>query len=156
MSQFNEQSWNHRYSKMGDEAENVFEQVATSMMWGWTRYGLNRPEMRLENVPRMICYTPDYLTEFGFVEVQGVGQDQTIKIKIDKLEALRKWDSISDTYQVSLFLWDRTNQMWTMNPIRDYDRNNCDTAGFFHEGKAWLGWNVTSFPNWTPLESTVG
>jgi hypothetical protein len=57
----------------------------------------------LNNVPREICYTPDYLTENYLVEVQGFGRSQEIHMKVDKLKALTWWH---EQMEVLLFLYD--------------------------------------------------
>ena len=61
------------------------------------------PPFRLNNVPREICYTPDYLTENYLVEVQGFGRSQEIHMKVDKLKALTWWH---EQMEVLLFLYD--------------------------------------------------
>ena len=97
---FQDLDFSERLNQMGDLAEGKFEEVAP---WPYARYGLNRPPFRLNNVPREICYTPDYLTENYLVEVQGFGRSQEIHMKVDKLKALTWWH---EQMEVLLFLYD--------------------------------------------------
>lgn len=81
---FHGKDFNQRFAAMGDEAEGVFEQVYPN---NWTRTGLDRPPIRLSDVPAKIRNTPDYLTAKGWVECQGFGNDGILKVKLAKLEA---------------------------------------------------------------------
>ena len=110
---FSSQSFSKRFSKMGDEAEGIFEAVYPQ---GWARYGLNRPPIQLKNVPPKIRYTPDYITGKGLVEVQGFGRDQTFKLKIDKWQALIDWHN---DFRVDLFVWDTTNKRYGYVRLHD-------------------------------------
>jgi len=97
---FKDLDFSERLKEMGDLAEGKFEEVAP---WPYARYGLNRPPFRLNNVPRQICYTPDYLTENYLIEVQGFGRSQEIHMKVDKLDALGWWHK---QMEVLLFVYD--------------------------------------------------
>lgn len=104
---FKDQSWADRRKHMGDQAEAAFEELYDRQ---WVRYGLNRPDrhgFRVGKLDRMIQYTPDYLCDDHFVEVQGFGQDQTLKIKLEKWAALERWHAIMP---VRIFAWDSYNQ----------------------------------------------
>ena len=52
---------------MGDQAEKRFEEKSP---WPFYRYGLNRPDFKLNQVSQMVRHTPDYLTEQYLIEVQ--------------------------------------------------------------------------------------
>jgi len=91
---------------MGDEAEQMFEQVYPR---GFVRYGLNRPPISVGKLSLKIRYTPDYLTSSSLVEVQGFGRDQLVKVKLEKEQALHLWNADMPT---QFFLWDRTNKRY--------------------------------------------
>lgn len=108
---FKDQGWQARYQGMGDLAEGEFERVMEEeRRLGFTRYGLDRPPIQVHKLPKRIRYTPDYLTTHTFVEVQGFGQDQIVKLKLDKYDALRWWNVL---HPVELFLFDSANVRWT-------------------------------------------
>ena len=102
MSQFNQQDFGQRFGAMGDEAEGVFESTHTGK---YVRYGLNRPPVSMSMIPPFIRYTPDYLTSHGLVEVQGVGKDRKLKLKLDKAESLNEWHK---QFKLTFFVWDTT------------------------------------------------
>jgi hypothetical protein len=97
---FKDASWDRRFAEMGDQAEGVFEAVCKR---GFVRCGLNRPPLRMSDLPTRVRYWPDYLCSNKFVEVQGCGRDQKFKLKLSKWGALRWWN---DLHPVELFLWD--------------------------------------------------
>lgn len=99
---FRDRSFATRFKQMGDLAEGVFEKVYEE---GWVRYGICRPPINLSQVTAFVRFTPDYLTAKGLVEVQGFGNDRTVKFKLDKLDALCEW---SEHQRVDLFLYDST------------------------------------------------
>lgn len=100
MSQFHKQSFAHRFQAMGDEAEGKFEEVHVG---GWVRYGLNRPPVSMSMLTPKIRYTPDYLCSGYLLEVQGVGGDRKLKLKVDKAMALQQW---SQDIALKFFVWD--------------------------------------------------
>lgn len=102
---FSNEPWEQREQMLGDPAEQEFERWSNHYDLGYTRYGLLRPNLDMRELPAEIRYTPDYVTEYGFVEVQGCGKDGMLKFKHDKLEALKWWDKI---YPVTFWLWSQT------------------------------------------------
>jgi hypothetical protein len=102
MAQFHQQSFSARFGAMGDEAEGVFEGLNEGK---FVRYGLNRPPVNMAMLTPFIRYTPDYLVSRGLVEVQGVGKDRKLKLKIDKALALQQW---STHFDLLFFIWDTT------------------------------------------------
>lgn len=99
---YSDGTWEQREQTLGDPAEKAFEHWSQHYDLGYARYGLLRPNLNMRELPAEIRYTPDYVTEYGFVEVQGCGQDGLLKFKHDKLEALKWWDKI---YPVTFWLW---------------------------------------------------
>jgi hypothetical protein len=103
---FKDKSFAARYEGMGDIAEAAFEEYAELEGISYVRYGLDRPPLRVAALPARLRYTPDYLTTDSFVEVQGFGTDQTMKLKLDKWGALHWW---SDLHPVQMFFYDSKN-----------------------------------------------
>lgn len=136
---FKDQDFTKRFEAMGDEAEGIFEKVFGK---GFVRTGLNRPPIQMHKLPARIRYTPDYLTSQGYVEVQGFGRDQRIKLKIDKWMSLHYWNSL---FPVRLFLWDTTNKRYCYVTLEQLDA--CFASGeasieSFPEGKPYLSFDA--------------
>lgn len=91
---YKDSNWADRETTLGDPAERAFETWSDHNGLAYTRYGLLRPKVDMRTIPAEIRYTPDYVTDYGLVEVQGCGQDGLLKFKHDKLDALRWWDEI--------------------------------------------------------------
>jgi len=102
MTSFKDRSFSQRFGAMGDEAEGKFEERHEGK---FVRYGLNRPPISMAMLPPMLRYTPDYLTSHGLIEVQGVGKDRKLKLKIDKALSLQQWHQ---TFKLTFFVWDST------------------------------------------------
>lgn len=115
---FRDLPWEERENVLGDTAESQFEKWATSIPLGFVRFGLQRPPLQMHMLPTRIRYTPDYLMSKKFVEVQGFGIDQTIKLKVDKANALHWWN---DVHPVEIFLWDSHHQRSTLVPLSVLD-----------------------------------
>lgn len=146
---FKDAGWAARFEALGDEAEGVFEYVAEhELELGFTRYGLNRPPIRLGSVPARIRYSPDYLMSSKFVEVQGLGRDQELKLKLDKWGALHWW---ADVHPVDLFVWDSHGGRWCFLTLAQLDDLlGCAELKSFPEGKPYF-----SFPADAVFEGTL-
>jgi hypothetical protein len=138
---------------MGDEAEGVFEAICSNEGRSWARYGLRRPRLAVQMLPAKVRYTPDYLCNKELVEVQGFGKDQTIKTKVEKLDALAWW---SNAMPVHIFLWDSTNRRylerqlaWLRTMIRRHG-----TEEVFPEGKVYYAFPASKVTPrlWTYIE----
>ena len=103
MHQFKAKAFEHRFKMMGDLAEQAFE---TTFKKGFIRYGLNRPPLKMSSLPLTIRHTPDYLTSSHLVEVQGIGKDQKLKLKLDKYDALDWWHKV---HPLLFFVYDSFN-----------------------------------------------
>jgi len=143
---FRDKQFTSRFTAMGDEAEDIFERVATR---GFARYGINRPPIQLRLVPEMVRYTPDYLQGDCLVEVQGVGRDRICKLKVDKHAALLQWNTI---FQTDLFVWDNVDRVYAQFPIKDFPVELC-ALGAFPEGKPYFAVNVEALPaSWSEVD----
>lgn len=104
------QQWNQRVHTLGDIAEGIFEQV--SPLGAAVSYGLRRPPFKVANLTPEQRNTPDYLTGTGdFVEVQGCGRDNVLKLKVEKLEALKGWAKLGP---VKWFFWNSNTSEWAL------------------------------------------
>jgi hypothetical protein len=113
---YKDKTWTEREGFLGDEAEKQFEHWSMHYDLGYERYGLLRPNLDMRELPAELRYTPDYLTEYGFVEVQGCGHDGLLKFKHDKLDALKWWDKI---YPVTFWLWNSATSTDAQCGLRD-------------------------------------
>lgn len=135
---FKDQTWHARVGVLGDEAETVFEQWCEENKTNFIRYGLNRPPLSVGMLPKRVRYTPDYLTSHCFYEVQGCGADQTIKLKIEKLNSLKWWN---DLMEVKLFFWNNKTQthcIVTLDQIDELLNSLSVVLDSFAEGKAYF------------------
>lgn len=140
---FAAQNFTRRYLKMGDEAEAKFLEVAGNL-YGIdksgspraTKVGLSRPTMDVRKLPTRIRHLPDFVTERSLVECQGIGRDQILKLKREKMDCLSFWNVI---FPVELFVWDSYRKRYSITPLEDLNKmidKGLATVGYFHEGKA--------------------
>jgi hypothetical protein len=108
---FSERPWHGRYADMGDTAERAFE--ARSKV-GYVRMGISRPPLRVPDLHPYVRQIPDYLTTRGWIEVMGIGADQTLKLKVEKLAALKFWSLLMPVY---LWVWDAHNKRHSEVPL---------------------------------------
>lgn len=133
-SAFKDQNWSKRYTRLGDEAEGVFDRVMGYHGIPVVRYGLNRPDVPLADVTEFVRYTPDFLTPTCLVEVQGVGRDGLLKVKVDKWSALQQWNMFMRT---ELFIWDKQNQCHIQLHVHDIPMMQAELQRF-PEGKPYF------------------
>lgn len=149
MSAFKDQSFNQRFAQMGDEAEGHFETYAKEVLdRSFVRYGLARPPIQMHALPARIRYTPDYLMSKCFVEVQGLGRDQQMKVKHDKLNSLRWWNDFQRPSfdGVRLYIWDSHHQRECWFHLSMLDELLADGKGalgcFEQDRKPYIHWNA--------------
>ena len=145
MTTFKDRPWNQRIKSLGDEAEAVYETWADRHGIGYHRSGINRPPFNVGKLPKMVSYTPDYLTENGYVEVQGFGKDRQIKLKVEKLEALTQWDMV---FHTEMFLWNNVDRTVAQVPVMWFLRNNPVSSGVYPEGKQYGIWDPNAIQGW--------
>lgn len=130
---FKDRPWAERALGLGDIAESKFEEVAEfKLRLSFERFGLQRPRLAVQKLPKRIRYMPDYLMSDKFVEVQGFGRDQTLKIKLDKMNVLHFWNAV---HPLEMFVYDSHQDRWTFITLAALD-------GLLDDGKATL----SSFP----------
>lgn len=132
---FKDQAWATRYERMGDTAERKFEEQSTV---NYVRWGLQRPPLNMRMLPARVRYAPDYLTSSCFVEAQGFGRDNTLKLKIDKYNALHWW---RDVHPVDLFVWDshrKRSARLSLLALDELVRDGHARIEAFPEGKSYF------------------
>jgi len=137
-----------RIQTMGDIAERRFEEESPVK---WVRYGLCRPPINMSALPAQLRYTPDYLTAQGLVEVQGLGRDQILKVKHEKLEALKWWEKVHPVY---LFVYDSQkdgSSTLTLSEVRK--KCKLSETDEFPEGKAYYA--IKSSLLWEDVEESI-
>lgn len=100
---YHKRSWESRYAQLGDQAEARCEEYLKRQKRGYIRSGLCRPPLQVSKLDLMERYRPDFLTSRGYVEAKGMGRDQLLKIKVENLEALWRWEAIMP---VQVFVYD--------------------------------------------------
>lgn len=132
---------------MGDIAETEFERRYNGP---FERFGWNRPNLQFSLLPEQLRFAPDYLTDGNFVEVQGVGQDQTLKLKRNKLRALDWWNLI---LPVHLWVWNAVTQQPTEFNLSAIDAllgSEAATWKTFPEGTPYLAIPIQGVANESP------
>lgn len=126
---------------MGDTAEAVFDMVYPKNH----KLGLNRPPFGVGGMPLGLRYTPDRMVRDRFVEIMGVGRDRTLKLKVEKFDALFMWEIVGP---VNLFVYDQHDHAYYYAPIRNWFHQALDygKSDAFHDGKRYIGLNVSDFP----------
>ena len=138
---FHSKPFNERFNAMGDEAEAVFDALFPRNH----KLGLNRPPFGMAGMPTAMRYTPDRMTRHALVECMGIGRQQNIKIKDEKLEALERWRWVGP---VELFVWDSHRRRWWKEPLHEWAHvlGWYGTYGAFHDGKEYKQLTVEHFP----------
>jgi hypothetical protein len=119
---FRDQEFSARFTAMGDAAEQAHDDVFPAHH----KSGLNRPPMKVGQLSPMLRCLPDRMKADGWTECMGVGRDQIIKVKIDKLIQLVKWSVVAP---VHIFINDSHKKRWCIGPVDDW------TAALFEHGE---------------------
>jgi hypothetical protein len=144
---FHEQNFSARFGAMGDEAEARFEET---YLKGWVRFGLNRPPLKMSSLPMRLRHMPDYLTSDGFVEVKGIGRDETLKIKVDEYNCMNFWHQL---FPMTVFVWSSHRKAIANISLGEVSAliNNGDAQlQKFHDGKAYFAVDADRL-HWVPL-----
>lgn len=150
---FASQSWKSRYAAMGDEAEAKWEEVAHEYVGIGpegiacsTKVGLSRPPFSVSQLPSNVRCLPDFVTPLGWVEVQGVGRDQKVKVKVEK--AMDMLARATPEFPVFLFVWDsHVKRHGWINSDRLFqiiDKGEAE-LNHFPEGKAYFSIPCSTF-----------
>jgi hypothetical protein len=123
---------------MGAPAEQAFEEWAEGEGVNYIRWGLDKPPLAVQLLPIRIRHAPDYLTTKCFVECQGVGVDQRVKLKVEKYVSLHYWGGL---HPVDLFVWDSKNERHALVHLADVQKIIADDpciGRFENDGKPYF------------------
>lgn len=131
-------SWAAREATLGDPAEECFREVYEL---GFADYGLRRPPIQVHRLSPKVRYTPDFVTSAGLIEAMGVGNDQILKLKLEKFVALLSW-ATDETVQ--LFIYDSCNERYCFVPMASLHLAIAQHAeyGVFDDGKPYHGIDI--------------
>jgi len=138
---FSNQSFAARFGTMGDPAEAAFDMVHPKNH----ALGLNRPPFSMSRMAAPLRYTPDRLTNEMFVECMGIGGDGTLKIKDEKVEALKVWEHVGP---VALFVYDSKKVEWYLALMSDWQEalDQHGKPATYPEGKTYRRLHRKHFP----------
>jgi len=131
-----------RFQTMGDPAESAYDQVYPKSH----KLGLNRPGFSMRGMTAAQRYTPDRMFRDRFVECMGCGRDDTLKIKDEKIEALKQWRMLGPVY---LFVWSSKRSLYWEEPLEDWLIALAEhgvPGEFTNDSKTFRGLNVSHFP----------
>lgn len=118
---FRDRPWRERLRALGDEAERAYVHDREHRRIAFTEYGMYRPPFHggeLTQLPNSIRYAPDFMESrdgrLRLVEVQGIGADQRLKMKDDKLETLLAHDK---DLPVWMFVWNNRTGYFLELPL---------------------------------------
>jgi len=141
MTAFHEQAWAQRFGVLGDTAEAVFDIVHPKSH----KLGLNRPPFGMGGMNPVMRYTPDRMIRSAAVEVMGIGRDGVLKLKHEKLDALKSWAKIMS---VDLFVYHQTSEVYYQAPLSKWGRaltqHGIDSS--FDDGKTYIALSAEHFP----------
>ena len=124
-----DQPWEARLGMLGDRAEREFEARYRN---GFERAGHKRPRFRMRDVHPYERQRPDYIVTGAYIEVMGMGEEQVLKLKIDKLAALRFWRLLMP---VRFWIWDSFKRRVIELPLEQVEELIPNAViAFFPEG----------------------
>lgn len=128
---FANRPWVERLAKMGDESEGEFQRWATIERIKVVRFGYDRPPFNVGKQHLWVKARPDFESEDAWYEVKGVGRDQLLKLRFDKLEALRFWQ-LMKPLGVIIWVWDSHNKRSTFVDLPTLENvlKDCEIEAF--------------------------
>ena len=144
---FHQRNFNQRLDTMGDPAENACDLVYGNRTHklGLDRVWQNGVGLFMAQMTAAMRYTPDRMVIDRFVECMGIGRDKTLKIKHEKIEALKAWQNIGPT---DLFVFDQVQNTYYQASISEW-AEACVAHGevkVFPEGKQYYALHRDNFP----------
>lgn len=144
---YNTQNFATRHGAMGDQSEAVHDEIHGDRVHrlGLNRYWANGGRLHLGNMTLPMRYAPDRMVDDALVECMGIGRDQTLKLKDEKLEALQAWTNIGP---VRLFVYDSKNHRYWLAGLHRWlwMIEDFGVDAEFHDGKAYKGLHSDHFP----------
>jgi hypothetical protein len=141
---FHSRDFQGRFATLGDPAEQAFLERNPKAH----RLGLCRPEFSMNGMAATMRYAPDFMLRTHFVECMGIatGGSGTLKVKLEKLNALRMWEVLGD---VRLWVWDSSKGQYWDAGLDDWE-NVCHLHGdkkfFADNNKAYWELHHRDFP----------
>lgn len=145
---FHNQSFNNRLATMGDPAEEACDKVYEYKTHdlGLNRVWKNGVGLYMVEMTAAMRYTPDRMVRDRNIECMGIGRDRTLKIKHEKIAALRCWEQVGP---IDLFVFDKPNETYYQASIETWYNaciNHADEEAF-HDGKTYYGLHEKHFPS---------
>lgn len=115
VNEYHQRPFAQRFGAMGDKGEGAYlERHPTAH-----RLGVSRPAFSMKDMSANLRYTPDYLLPDGMYEVMGFSSrgNDSLKLKFEKLDALRAWNYIAPTF---LWVWDSGRKESYCAPIQSW------------------------------------
>ena len=143
---FSNSSFNNRMQTAGDPAEEACDKVYDhrTHALGLNRVWQNGVGLYMAQMSPAMRYTPDRLIIDRFVECMGIGRDKTLKIKHEKIAALRDWATLGNT---DLFVFDQVQSQYYQAPIAEWAAACVKHAEVltFPEGKTYYALHRDNF-----------
>jgi hypothetical protein len=116
---FSQQNWKERKAYLGHTSENAFEVFCKKEGITFEHFGFKSESLLdYKTIPVYVRTRPDYIcqkeNENFFVEVNGVGKDGIIKIKIDAVVGIPFWEML---LPVKIFIYDSTRKKYSLFPF---------------------------------------
>jgi hypothetical protein len=137
---FKDQAFGARWLVMGDIAEGAFRRLFPNAV----RTGLDRAPTT-KGMTAFERYMPDFHEDGVWIEVMGIGRDQTLKLKVEKLAELLRY---SADEPVLLFVWDSSKKRYCVAGIDSWLEALIHNGVYalFPEGKPYVGLHASHFP----------
>lgn len=113
---YKDQSFAARFGALGDEAEGMFERIWPK---NFVRIGLNRPPLHMASLPERERHRPDYMLSASYMEVKGIGRDDTVKLKVVEMNCLAFWHQV---HPVRIFIWSSHRWAWAVADLPEIQR----------------------------------
>jgi hypothetical protein len=115
MAAWHNQPFAARSKRMGKDAEEHFERWAAEQGLAIDRFGFDLPPFtHFGKMSDVMRYAPDYCVEerqeHYFVECKGVGRDGIVKIKVEQIDNLAKWEAFSEQ-RVDFFVYSSSTKL---------------------------------------------
>jgi hypothetical protein len=145
VTQYFERPFSHRLGALGDKAEGVFQGLHPNAH----SLGLRRPALNVGRMPAVLRYTPDFMLEDRAVEVMGFSSkgSATLKLKLEKADALRAWDLLMPTF---LWVYDSGKQRYWTARVSDWldsCHSHAERAFFADNKRPYWNLGIEYFPS---------
>lgn len=144
---FHQRNFNQRLQTMGDPSEHACDKVHgfRTHKLGLDRVWQNDVGLYMAQMTPAMRYTPDRMVIDRFIECMGIGRDKTLKLKQEKVLAMKAWTGIGPT---DLFVFDQPNGSYYQSSVSAWTEACVMHAEVkvFPEGKAYYALHRDHFP----------